>query len=155
MLGPDIANQIVCVLLMFRKEQVAFMADIRSMFYQVLVPPHERSLLRYLWWQESNLSKKVVDYQMCVHIFGGTSSSSCSNFALKKAATDNSDEFGQEAAKTLLPNVYVDDLLKSTKGAHEAVSLIKNVVQMCAAGGFKLTILMCYLQYLKRTEKLV
>ena len=60
----------------------------------------------------------------------------------------------------LLQNFYVDDLLKSTKGAEEAVSLIKNVVQMCAAGGFRLTkfisnILMCYLQYLKKTEKLV
>ena len=101
MSGPDLANQIVGVLLRFRKEHVAFMADIKSMFYQVLVPPHQRSLLRYLWWQESNLSKKVVDYQMCVHIFGGTSSPSCSNFALKKAATDNSDKFGQEAAKTV------------------------------------------------------
>ena len=38
----------------------------------------------------------------------------------------------------LLQNFYVDDLLKSTKGAEEAVSLIKNVVQMCAAGSFKL-----------------
>ena len=38
----------------------------------------------------------------------------------------------------LLQNFYVDDLLKSTKGAEEAVSLIKNVVQMCAAGRFKL-----------------
>ena len=139
MSGPDLANQVVGVLLRFRKEHVAFMADIKSMFYQVLVPPHERSLLRYLWWEESNLSKKVVDYQMCVHIFGGTSSPSCSNFALKKAATDNSDKFGQEAAKTLLRNFYVDDLLKSIKGADEAVSLIKNVVQMCAAGGFKPT----------------
>ena len=39
----------------------------------------------------------------------------------------------------LLQNFYVDDLLKSTKGAEEAVSLTKNVVQRCAAGGFKLT----------------
>ena len=85
MSGPDLANQIVGVLLRFRKEHVAFMADIKSMFYQVLVPPHQRSLLHYMWWEESNLSKKVVDYQMCTHIFGGTSSPSCSNFALKKA----------------------------------------------------------------------
>ena len=62
--GTDLANQIVGVLLRFRKEHVAFMADIKSMFYQVLVPPHQRSLLRYLWWEESNLSKKVVDYQL-------------------------------------------------------------------------------------------
>ena len=57
---------------------------------------------------------------------------------MKKAATDNSDKFVQEAAKTLLQNFHVD-LIKSTKDAEEAVSLIKNVVPMCAAGGFKLT----------------
>ena len=85
------------------------MADIKPMFYQVLVPPHQRSL-RYLCWEESNLSKKVVEYQMCTHIFGGTSSPGCSNFALKRAATDNSDKFRQEAAKTLLRNFSVDDL---------------------------------------------
>ena len=89
--GPDLANQIVGVLLRFRKEHVVFMADIKSMFYQVLAPPQ----------------KKVVNYQICTYIFGGTSSSSCSNFALKKAAIDNSDKFGQEAAKTLLKNFYV------------------------------------------------
>ena len=58
---------------------------------------------------------------------------------MKRVVTDNSDKFGQKAGKALLRNFYVDDLLKSTKGAEEAVSLIKNVVQMCAAGGFKLT----------------
>ena len=81
---------------------MAFMADIKSMLYQVLAPPHQRSLLRYLWWEESNLPKKAVDYQTCTLIFGGTSSPSCSNFAMKKAATDNSDKFGQEAAKTVI-----------------------------------------------------
>ena len=101
MSGPDLANQVVGVLLRFRKEHVAFMADIKSMFYQVLVPPHQRRLVSYLWWEESNLSKEVVDYQMCIDIFGGASSPSCSNFALKKAATDNSDNFGQDAAKTV------------------------------------------------------
>ena len=41
----------------------------------------------------------------------------------KKTATDNSGKFGQEAAKNSLKNFYVDDLLKSTKVAEEAVSL--------------------------------
>ena len=138
MSGPELANQVVGLLLKFRKKHVAFMTDIKSMFYQVLVPPHQRSLLHYLWWEENNLSKKTVGYQMYTHIFGGSSFPSCSNFVLKKAETDNSDTFGQEAAKALLQNFYVDGLLKSTKRAEEAVSLIKNVVQMCAADGFKL-----------------
>ena len=53
MSGPNLAKQIVGMLLRFRKEHVAFMADITSMFYQVLVPPHQRNLLPYMW-------KKVI-----------------------------------------------------------------------------------------------
>ena len=47
MSGPDLANQVVGVLLRFRMEKIAFMADIKSMFYQVMVPQEQRSLLRY------------------------------------------------------------------------------------------------------------
>ena len=82
--GPDLANQIVGVLIRFRVEEIAFMADIKSMFYQVLVPPHQRSLLRFLWWKDGDFSKEILEYQMCTHIFGGASSPSCSNYALKK-----------------------------------------------------------------------
>ena len=52
---------------------------------------------------------------------------------------DNSDQFGQETAKILLKNFFVDDLLKSTKSAEDVVSLMNNVDQMCFAGGCKLT----------------
>ena len=48
MLRPDLANQIVAVLLRIRKEHVAFMADIKSTLYKVLVSPHQRSLLCYM-----------------------------------------------------------------------------------------------------------
>ena len=69
MSGPDFPNQIIGVLLRFWKEHVAFMTEIKSMFYQVLVPPQQRNILPYLWWEESSLSKEVVDYQMCTRIW--------------------------------------------------------------------------------------
>ena len=75
---------------------------------------------------------------MCVHVFGGASSPSCCNCALKRSAIDNEVQFGPEAAKKLLRNFYVDDLLKSTRDAQFAISLIKAVKKMCKAGGFKL-----------------
>ena len=50
---------------------------------------------------------------MCVHVFGGTSSPSCSNYALKRNSIDGKDQFGLEAAKKLQNNFYKDDLLKS------------------------------------------
>ena len=50
MSGPDLANQIVGMIIRFHEEP---MGDIESMFHQVLVPEYDRSLLRFLWWANS------------------------------------------------------------------------------------------------------
>ena len=46
--GPDLTNTLVGVLTRFRQEQVAFMADIEAMFYQVRVCPGDCDYLRFL-----------------------------------------------------------------------------------------------------------
>lgn len=48
--GPDLANTLIGVLLRFRQEKIAFMADIEAMFYQVQVHDNHRDFLRFLWW---------------------------------------------------------------------------------------------------------
>jgi Pao retrotransposon peptidase len=118
---------------------VAIMADIESMFYQVSVPESQRSFLRFVWWPDGNTDVQLEDYQMTVHLFGATSSPSCANFALRATAKDNEDKFGKMAADTLRKNFYVDDMLKSVRTSAEAIRLIKDIHQMCAAGGFRLT----------------
>ena len=80
---------------------------------------------------------------MCAHVFGGTSSPSCSNYALKRTAVDGETKFGKEAAETLQNNFYVDDLLKSVDDEDKAIKLIKEVKAMCASGGFRLTKFLC------------
>ena len=57
---------------------------------------------------------------MCAYVFGGTSSASCSNYALRRTAIDNKEICGTDAATTLLRNIYVDDLLKSMKDVKSA-----------------------------------
>ena len=42
--GPDLINPIAGVLTRFRQDEVAFMADIESMYYQVRVPEYQQSL---------------------------------------------------------------------------------------------------------------
>ena len=71
------------------------------MFFQVLLSSDHRNLLRFLWWQDVDLSKEPVDHEMCVHMFSGTSLPSCTNYALKRTFIDDKDQFGLEAAKTL------------------------------------------------------
>ena len=115
------------------------MADIESTHYQVRVPEYQQSFIKFLWWENHNIEEEPSDFAMCAHVFGGVSSASCSNYALKRSATDNADQYGQEAEEVVRSNFYVDDLLKSVDNPKTAMILVKNVVDMCKSGGFHLT----------------
>ena len=137
--GPDLTNSLVGVLSPFREEQIALMADVEAMFHQVRVRPSECDALRFLWWPDGNLDNEPQEYQMGVHLFGGASSPSCANFALKKTAQDNKNEFDLETIKTVECNFYVDDRLKSVSSKELAVNLSSQSCELLARGGFKLT----------------
>ena len=135
--GPHLTNQIVGLLVKFREHYVAIMADIEAMFYQGFVTNQHRSLLTFLWWENGDIKEQPQRYHMNVHVFGGTSSPSCSNYALRRTARDNEVKHDPEVAETLRSNFYVDDLLKSVKDEEIAVTLIKDVKALCAEGGFQ------------------
>ena len=136
--GPDMTNTLVGVLLRFREEPVALMADIESMFYQVKVPEHDADLLRFLWWPNGKLTEPVEEFRMAVHLFGATSSPSVASYALRRTAEDHRDVASPEAVQTVLRNFYVDDCLKSLATEDDAVTLAKDLRTLCASGGFTL-----------------
>ncbi len=76
---------------------------------------------------------------MKVHIFGAVSSPSCANFALQKTAQDNQHNYSKEAVDTIQHNFYVGDCLKSVFSKIQAISLFKELSEICSKGGFKLT----------------
>ena len=129
--GPDLTNQVVGVLRCFQQGPVAFMADVESMYYQVMVPDNELAFLIFLWWNSDNLLEKSKDFVMWAHVFGGTSSASCSNYALRRTAVDNESIFGKDASEALQNNFYVNDLLKSSKDVESAKELVKDVMNKC------------------------
>ena len=57
--------------------------------------------------------------------FGGVSSPSCSNYALKKTTNDSKLKYGLIASDTLNKKFYVDDILKSVASFPEAITLGK------------------------------
>ena len=71
-----------------------------------------------------------------MHVFGRTSSPSCSNYKLKRTSIDGDDQFGKAIAETFQDNLYMDDLLGSLDHEWQAIKLIKNVKAMCGSGGF-------------------
>ena len=137
--APDQTNQLVGVLLRFRKEPIAFMAYIENMFYQVRIPDSDADLLRFLWWTDGDLTKEPEEYQMLVHFFGAVSSPSCSNYALLKTADDSNEKVMEEVIDKVKKNFYVDDCLKSTPTISHAVDLAHDLPNLLMKGDFHLT----------------
>ena len=125
------------------------MADVEAMLHQVRVRPSDCDALRFLWWPDGNLDNEPQEYQMRVHLFGGASSPSCANFALKKTTQDNKTEFHLETIKTVECNFYVDDCLKSVSSEELAVNLSSQLRELLARGGFKLT------KWLSNSQKVI
>ena len=136
--GPDLTNTLIGVLARFRKESVVIAADIEAMFHQVKVPSEDRDMLRFLWWPDGNCDQNMIEYRMAVHLFGATSSPSCSNFALRRCAEDNMKEFSSQATDVILNNFYVDDCLASVATEEEAIALYHELRAICLKGGFLL-----------------
>ncbi len=136
--GPDMMNSLHGILLRWRLEEIALMADVEAMFHQVHVPTDERDMLRYLWWPQGDLEKDPQVYRMRVHIFGAVSSPSCANYALKRCAIDNTCTYDETVTDAVLNDFYVDDFVKSMKSEDEAVKLVRELKELLAKGGFSL-----------------
>lgn len=135
--GPDLMNSLVDVIIRFRQDHIALATDIEAMFHQVRVKDDDCDAFRFLWWPNGELGKQPKCYQMQVHLFGGTSSSSCVAYALKRTAIDNEDLFEPEVAATGQRNFYVDDLLKSVETEDRAIEIASNLQKMLKMGGFR------------------
>ena len=137
--GLELTNSLVGVLTRFRQDDIALMADIEGMFHRVQVPVEDCDMLRFLWWPDGDFDQGLVEYPMTVHLFGAASSPSCTNFALHRTADDNAYNFSELAVETIKKNFYVDDCLKSVPSGEEGAGLARELIGVCAAGGFRLT----------------
>ena len=137
--GQDLTSTLFGVLMRFRQERITLMADIESMFYQVRVADADSTYLRFLWWPDGNLESELEEYQMVVHLFGAAFSPSCSNFALRKTAEDNTEHFPEAVVNTVKNNFYVDDCLKSLPSVDEAAQHAGDLRSLISRGGFRLT----------------
>jgi len=62
--GPDLTNSVLGVLIRFRQNAVAFMADIEQMFHSFLVRREHRDLLRFFWYKDNNTDGELIEYRI-------------------------------------------------------------------------------------------
>ncbi len=109
--GPNVNNSLLGVLLRFRRERVAVMADIQQMFHSFVVAKEHRNYLRFLWYDNNDLNNEVLEYQMRVHVFGNSLSPAVAIYGLRRAALTGEQDYGPEARHFVERNFYVDDAL--------------------------------------------
>ena len=139
--GPDMANNLMGVLLRAREENILVTADIEKMFYSVKVADKHKDFLRFFWYPENDFNKEPIEYRVTVHIFGATSFPAIANYLLKYSAQkeDAKTKFSEESRVSVNKNFYVDDWLKSVKTEATAIKIVDEVSQLVARVGFKLT----------------
>jgi len=137
--GPDLTNKLIGVLMRFRQDSIALMADIESLFHQVRVTPQDCDVLRFLWWPRGDLCQEPEEYRMTVHLFGGVWSPSCASYALRRTAEDNRSEFSEEIVGCVHRDFYVDDFVKSVSSQQVAIHIVEELMEMLRRGGFHLT----------------
>ena len=85
--GPDLTNKTrYSDKIQTRKSRIY--GGYRVNVYQVRVAEEHCSFLRFLWWENYDLGKPPVDFEMLVHIFGVTSPPACSTYLLKRSVID-------------------------------------------------------------------
>ncbi len=136
--GPDLNNTLLGVLLRFRREKVAVMADIERMFYCFKVKEQHRNYIRFLWHKDNCAEKEITDYRMTVHVFGNSPSPAIAIYALRRAAELGEAECGTDAKNFVLRNFYVDDGITSVPTEKEAIDLLKRTQIMLSKSNLNL-----------------
>ena len=138
--GPDLLQNLVGVLIRFRRERVALVADVEQMFHQVRVRVEDQPALSFLW-RHMDSDRPPDVYQMMVVIFGARCSPTLANYALRRTAEDHEEDTDESraAAAVVKHNFYMDDLLVSVPDVQEAKKMRTNVAELVAKGGFRLT----------------
>ena len=119
--GPHMTNNLLGILLRFRREVIAIAADIQQMFYSFRVHKEHRNFLRFMWYEDNDPEKSFIQYRMCVHVFGNSPSPAVATYGLRRTVENSNPDVNKFVNK----DFYVDDVLTSLPTNKEAVDLLK------------------------------
>ena len=133
--GPDLTNSLVGILMRFRENAVGVTGDIQQMFYQFYVHEKDRNFLRFMWYRDNDTTKDLIEYRMCVHVFGNSPSPAVATYGLRKIADNTAPSLGEDVKTFIDENFYVDDGLASLQSTAEAVDLMKRTQEALSTEG--------------------
>lgn len=133
--GPTIQADLVSILINWRFHKVAFIADVKMMYRQVLVDERDIDYQRILY--RNDPSEPIKDYCMNRLTFGTSSAAFVAIRTLQETAKCGKITY-PEAANIIINDAYVDDVISGTDTDAEAIQLRHELMQLVGAGGFEL-----------------
>ena len=130
--GPKLQNDLVDVLLRFRRFEVALLCDVSEMYLQVGIRPEDRRFLQFLWWQDG----KLIGYEFNRLVFGLNASPFLAQLVSQENARKFTTKFPR-AASAILESTYMDDTLDSVATIEEARELRTNLQTIWRAAGLE------------------
>ena len=134
--GPDLLNNLLGILVRFRENETALMGDIKKMYHTVKTTTLDQHTHRFLW-RDMDAKREADTYVIQRVSFGDKPSATIATMALRKTAEMGNEEY-PEAAKIILNNTYMDDIIDSTNDLLSAKKLTKDIENLVGRGGFKL-----------------
>jgi len=81
--GPNLTPHVFDILIKFRTYLKGLSADIEKAFHHIAIDPHDRDMLRFLWFDDVQKDHpNIAQYRFCQLVFGLTSSPAILNSVL-------------------------------------------------------------------------
>ena len=126
--GPKLQQDLVNVLLRFRRFPVALVCDIAEMYLRIGVSAEDQRYQRMLW-RELDRNKEPSVFQFTRLVFGINSSPFQAQYVSQSHAEKNQDKL-PVAAETVLCSTYMDDSMDSKPTEKEAINLYRELSRL-------------------------
>lgn len=135
MVGPTIQDDLMGILMRWRRHKIALSADIEKMYRQIRVASEDAELQRIVWRKSEN--DPLLDYKLVTVTFGTGIAPYLAIKSLRQLAVDECKRW-PIASQVVLRDFYVDDILTGADSVGEAMELQMDLSNMLSTGGFLL-----------------
>ncbi|XP_062557384.1 uncharacterized protein LOC134222257 [Armigeres subalbatus] len=133
--GPTIQDELLEIMIRFRKHAVALVADVAKMYRQILIHDDDKPLQRILW--RFDPSDPIAVYELQTVTYGLSPSSFLATRVLKQLVLDLGEKY-EHAASSVEEDFYMDDFLSGAATVEKAILLQKEVQNLLEEGGLEL-----------------
>ncbi|XP_061388095.1 uncharacterized protein LOC133323155 [Musca vetustissima] len=132
MVVPQLQGDLYSILLRFRQNRFAMMADVEKMHRQVYVAKKDTDFQGIVWRRSP--AEPVMDYHLLRVTYGVASAS----YYAVKCMQHTAKNANERVARVITRGFYMDDMLSGASSEEELLSLQADVSKHLSEGGFEL-----------------